>query len=167
MYRRIYLLLPDEEHARTLAEELPELGVPANRIHAVTREGETLKSLPAASNAQRRDLAGRLETVLWNVNLGVFGLALLGLVAALYTGHPGWAVAMAAVMVATFVAGLLFTYLPNVHLRDLRPALAHGEVLLMVDVPKGQVHAVEERARRHHPEAVVGGVSWSSDAFGL
>jgi len=167
MYRRIYLLLPDEEHARKLVDELPDLGVPENRVHAITREGTTLKHLPAASESQRRDRGGWLERLLWNTNLAVFGLALLGLVAALYGGSTGWAAVMVAVMIGTFVAGLLFTYVPNVHLRDLQPALNHGEVLLMVDVPKGQVHEVEERARRHHPEAVVGGVGWTSNALGL
>ena len=167
MYRRIYLLLPDEEHARKLVDELPDLGVPEKRVHAVTREGETLKHLPTATQAQRSDRGGWLERLLWNTNLAVFGLALIGLVLALSGGSTGWAAVMVAVMVGTFVAGLLFTYVPNVHLRDLQPALNHGEVLLMLDVPKGQVHEVEERARRHHPEAVVGGVGWTSDALGL
>jgi hypothetical protein len=50
-----------------------------------------------------------------------------------------------------------------VHLGEFRDALAHGEVLLMVDVPRGRVSEVEDRVHRHHPEATVGGVGWSAD----
>lgn len=167
MYRRLYLLLPDADHARDLVDALPEAGVTPRHIHAITREGEQLQTLPLATAAQRRDLGRVVETWLWNGNLALFGVALIGLVVGLSTGHPVWAVVMAAVMVGTFVAGLLFTYVPNVHLKELQPALSHGEVLVMVDVPRARVHDVEEAARRVHPEAVVGGVGWATDAFGL
>ena len=167
MNRRLYVLFPDETHARHLIDTLPDAGIPVRRIHAVTREGKQLKSLPPATPRQRRDAGYRLERNLWGANLILFGIALLGAIWALLGGSLGWLAVAIAVMFATFVGGLLFTHVPNVHLSDLRDALAHGEVLVMVDVPKGKVHDAEDLVRRHHPEAVIGGVGWTVDALGV
>ena len=53
------------------------------------------------------------------------------------------------------------------HLDEFRDAMAHGEILLMVDVPEQQVADIENLVHHHHPEATVGGVSWGTPAFGL
>ena len=71
-------------------------------------------------------------------------------------------------MIATFVAGEYFVvHIPNVHLNEFTNALAHGEILLMVDVPKDSVAQIEHFIHHKYPVAVIGGVSWSVDAFGL
>ena len=56
---------------------------------------------------------------------------------------------------------------PDVHLTEFTDALSHGEVLLMVDVPVDRVAEIEKAVHHRHPEAVVGGVSWAVDAFGI
>jgi|GEM_PF-3763302 len=38
--------------------------------------------------------------------------------------------------------------------------MAHGEILLMVDVPETRVADIEGRVHRHHPEVAVGGIGW-------
>ena len=43
----------------------------------------------------------------------------------------------------------------------------HGEVLLMVDVPKRRVFEVEELVHRHYPDATVGGVGWTLEAMDI
>jgi hypothetical protein len=71
-------------------------------------------------------------------------------------------------MASTFIGGLLFTTrLPNTHLNNFREALAHGEVLLMIDVPTERVHDVEHFIHRRYPQAVNGGASWNIEALGL
>jgi hypothetical protein len=37
----------------------------------------------------------------------------------------------------------------------------------MIDVPSNRVLQIEDFVHHKYPEAVVGGVSWSMDAFGL
>ena len=167
MNRRLYFLFPDETHARHLIDTLPDAGIPVKRIHALTRDGGELRALPAATPRQRGDAGLRVERWLWGANLGLFGLALIGGIWALLAGPLGWPAIAIATMLATFIGGLIFTHVPNVHLPQLRDALAHGEVLVMGDVAKGRVHETEELVRRHHPEAVVGGVGWTVDAFGI
>jgi hypothetical protein len=70
-------------------------------------------------------------------------------------------------MLATFLAGLLFTRVPNTHLDEFRDALAHGEILPMVDVPQTRVADLEDRVHHHHPETTVGGIGWGTGALGL
>ncbi|MBI5039891.1 MAG: hypothetical protein HZB57_01360, partial [Gammaproteobacteria bacterium] len=59
--------------------------------------------------------------------------------------------------------GVRFTHVPNIHLREFAAALRHGELVLMVSVPRNRVAEIEDLVHRHHPDAAVGGVGWSSD----
>lgn len=169
MNRRLYFLFPDAAHARRAIDKLPhETGVDIDHIHTLARSDESTEQLPRSTPAQRRDFAGLLETALWNGNLALFALALVVLVAALLQGSAAWAALALLVMGLTFVGGAWFTnHVPHVHLDEFRDALGHGEVLLMVDVPRTRVPTVENYLLRRYPEAVAGGSSWSVDAFGL
>jgi len=169
MNRRLYFLFPDAAHARRAIERLPqETGVDADHIHAITRREAATDPLPRPTTAQRRDLAERIETAAWNSNLVLFALALMVLVAALLQGSAAWAALALLVMGLTFLGGAWFTnHVPHVHLDEFRDALGHGEVLLLVDVPRRHVPAVENYLHRRYPEAVAGGSSWSVEAFGL
>lgn len=169
MNRRLYFLFPDETHARHAVDNLlDEAGVDARHVHAIAAAEKGYTRLPHPTRSQRSDTAARLESLLWNGNLALFSIALVGLVAALAEGSAGWAVVALLVMGATFYGGFFFTgRIPHVHLGEFRDALAHGEILLMIDVPRSRVMAVEEYIHHRYPEAVPGGASWSINAFGL
>jgi len=169
MKRRLYFLFPDPVHARHAVDTLADgTGVDARHIHAIAQREGRIARLPRPTAQQQSDLAGRLESWLWNGNLLLFGLALLAFIAALVEGAAAWAVAALLVMALTFLGGFLFTtYVPHVHLNEFRAALAHGEILLMIDVPTDKVKMVEDYILHHYPEAVAGGTSWSVEAFGL
>jgi len=161
MLRRLYFLFPDPSKATVVIAELSRHGIDRRRMHVLSRSNSDLGNLPPVGVHQGRDRARRLETLLWDGNLALFFLALALLLVALYLGWPLIAVVMAAAMAVTFLLGLRATWLPDVHLDEFRDALSHGEVLLMVDVPKGRVAEIEDRVHRRHPEAAVGGVGWS------
>jgi Flp pilus assembly protein TadB len=166
--RRLYFLFPDTDHAGPVTEELKRAGIDQQQIHAVAREGVDIRSLPGATPRQRRDEAGRLEGVAWNANLAVFALAVAALVASLFLGSLWLAVAALVVMLATFLGGAWFAVrVPDVHLAEFREALAHGEIVLMVDVPPGRVAEIENLVHRRHPEASVGGVGWSVEGLSI
>lgn len=165
MKRRLYFLLPDTTHARAVVDELIASGIRYPAMHVVAKPAIDLAGLPVASSRQLRDTGGRLETVLWDGNLAVFFAALLAL-AGLFLLHVSWPWLLipGAIMLASFVAGLVFsTRIPNVHLSEFSDAIHHGELLLMVDVPVRHVSFVESLVHRHHPEAVAGGVGWHLD----
>jgi hypothetical protein len=168
MDRRLYFLLPDTEHALAVVNELDQTGVDPGRIHALAESTVALGDLPTASIRQINDTARRIETVLWDGNLVVFGLALGVLITLLVSGNlNAWLLVPLGIMLATFLAGLRFSRLPNTHLDEFRDALAHGEVLLMIDVAETRVADIEYRVHHYHPEAAIGGVGWGTRAFGL
>jgi hypothetical protein len=168
MNRRLYFLLPDRAHALSVVNELAGSGLDLEQMHALAGEQVSLEGLPEASDAQRHDLARHLETFLWDSNLVVFGVALGALLTlGLSSGLTAWLLLPLAIMLASFLAGLRFTRLPNVHLDEFRDALSHGEILLMVDVPVARVADIENRVHRHHPEAAVGGVGWGTTVMNI
>ncbi|HKK07201.1 MAG: hypothetical protein P8009_09245 [Gammaproteobacteria bacterium] len=168
MNRRLFFLFPTAIQVRSVVSELREAGVGVEHIHAVARKGATVGGLPVATPQQRRDTARRVERWLWRANLGVFALALLLLLGFVVDGHPQWAWVPLLLMLATFVAGERFsTQVPNTHLDEFADALDHGEILVMVDVPKRRVGEIESLIHRRHPEATVGGVGWAVGALGI
>lgn len=169
MQRRLYFLFPDEVHARHAVDTLlDEIGIDARHIHALTRNESGIARLPRPTARQRNNTAARTETWVWNGNLWLFTLALMLFVVALVSGVGILAVVTLAIMIATFVIGFLFTsHVPQAQLDQFHDAIAHGEVVIMLDVPRTRVKEVEDYMHHRHPEAVVGGVSWSIDAFGL
>jgi hypothetical protein len=168
MNRRLYFLIPDRDHALTVVDDLVENGIDIERMHAIGDRRTVLDGLPNASLRQHRDSASRVEKVIWSSNLVCFGLALVAtLVLPILIGLSWWLLLPIGVMAACFMAGLHFTSIPNTHLGEFRDALSHGEILLVVDVPETRVAEVEDNIHHRHPEATVGGVGWSTQAFDL
>ena len=168
LYRRLYFVIPDESQAVQVVADLNAGGVERQHIHAIAGKGVMLTKLPPANARQLHDTAWRIERAWWTGNLSLFFLALLGLVFSIAQGAPAGAVISVAFMVLTFVAGALFALrVPDTHLDEFRGALSHGEVLLMVDVPRSRVAGVEEIVSRRHPEAVPGGTGWTIGALGI
>ncbi len=168
MYRRLFFVLPDETHAMQVVHDIEASGVDHNHIHAVPGHGVTLAQLHLATPRQQRDAAGRIGKMIWITNLVIFFIALIGLIQALARNSVLWTAVALLVVTATIVAGVLFaSRVPGTHLGDLRSALSHGDIVLMVDVPKARVHEIEEVAERHHPEVTAGGVGWIIGVLGV
>lgn len=167
MLRRLFFLFPDPEHAQRVVDELVVRGIPERRIHAIAK-GVDLGSLPEATERQKKDTRFRLEWFVWNTNLMLFMFAMAVFIASLVLGSVIWAAISLFVMLLTFIAGEQFAVkVPDVHLTEFTDALAHGEVLLMVDVPVYRVAEIEGYVHHHHPESVIGGVSWTIDTLGI
>ncbi|UCB55639.1 MAG: hypothetical protein JSW45_03675 [Thiotrichales bacterium] len=165
MLRRLFFLIPDTDHAQMVVDGLIANGVPRRRIHA-TGHGVDLGSLPQATERQKKDTAFRLEWFIWNTNLTLFFIALIVFIASLVLGSVFSATVSLVVMLLTFLAGEQFAVkVPDVHLTEFTDALAHGEILLMVDVPVKRVAEVEAYVHSRHPEAATGGVSWTIGAL--
>lgn len=167
MKRRLYFLFPDSGHARTVVNELEAYGIQRKFIHAVAGRGGDLSGLPAASRSQQQDIGARVESLLWGGNLAIFFAALFAMIViVLLQVEWYWLLLPVGLMLLSFFMGLKFvTRIPSVHLAEFQDAMQHREILLMIDVPAGQVANVEELVHRHHPEAVVGGVGWNVDAL--
>ena len=167
MFRRIYFLSPDLEHAQSVVVELEGSGVGREHIHTMARRDIDIGSLPPATRGQKRDRVWFLDRLFWLSDLAFFALTLVVLTLTLYWGLYIWAAVAFLLMVASFVIGEIFAFkVPHVHLTEVKGALARGEILLMVDVPKQRVHEINEMISRHHPEIDRGVVGWSMEALG-
>jgi hypothetical protein len=168
MNRRLYFLIPDRAHALVVVEDLVRHGIDIDHMHAVGDRRTRLDGLPNASQRQKNDSGGRLEKLLWNCNLTCFFIALATAVTMpLLTGPQWWLLIPVGIMAANFLLGLKAINTPNAHLGEFRDALSHGEILLLVDIPETRVHEVSHDIHHQHPEAMIGGVGWGTQAFGL
>jgi hypothetical protein len=168
MDRRLYLLIPDRQHALEVVDELVGHGIDTAHMHAIGDQRTRLDGLPDAELRQWNGGRRRVNKIFWLANLACFAAALVTLIIMpALNGFNGWLLLPVAVMVINFMVGLHFTNIPNTHLGKFRDALAHGEILLLVDVPESRVAEVETDIHRRHPEAAVGGVSWGTQAYGL
>lgn len=168
MKRRLYFLFSDNAQARSAVADLEGAGIEANHIHVLARSEAELRDLPPATDHQRHDLLKWIETTLWGGNLVLFGLAVAGLLLAVFFGNLMGAVLSLSVIIVSFTGGALFAlHMPKTHLNDFQDALQRGELLLMVDVTRDCVDTVETLMRHRHPEAVTGSSTWTPGAFGI
>ena len=168
MWRRIYFSFPSAEQARRVVAELETAGVERDRIHAIARQDVDIAGLPGANDAQRSDQIWVWERAFWYGNLAYFAMALALVVLALYLGSLGWAIVAALAAVSAVILGERFAVtLPHIHLSEMRVPYGHGEVILLVDVPRTRVREIEQVVSRHHPEAGLGGVGWTVASAGI
>lgn len=167
MLRRIYFAIPDTAHARRIVTELGAAGIGQGQIHAAAMPGVDLSGLPVATTPQREDRVWLLDKLFWKGNLWLFAIAALTLIVSLLTQSIPWGLTALAIMLATYLLGRHFaSRIPHAHIGEMRVPLAHGEVVLMIDVPRNRVREVEQQVSRHHPEASVSGIGWSMPALG-
>jgi hypothetical protein len=165
MLRRLFFLFPNEIKAQRAVNQLLHLKIPLRHIHAISPDRK-LTTLPEATDRQKNDTTFKVERFFWHTNLLIFFMALLVLVASAIALNGLWVVISLGMMIATFVVAEEFVVkIPDVHLTEFTDALSHGEVLLMVDVPRHIVAEIENYIHHRHPEAVIGGVGWTMDAF--
>ena len=161
MKRRLYYLLPDTLHAEKLLDDLGDTAISRQNVHAVVKDNLRFNNIADVYGSTENDRDYFIEWFLWRINLALFFVALIAFVAILIWSPGVWLILPVAIMLGTFVSGLMFVLrLPNVHLNEFYPALQHGEVLLMIDVPPSDVEEVDHRVHRRHPEVVTGGVCW-------
>mgnify|MGYP000048903271 FL=1 len=54
---------------------------------------------------------------------------------------------------------------PSSRLTDFEAAIERGELLMMLDVPKGRVEEITDLVKKHHPEAQIEGTEPVIPAF--
>lgn len=168
MNRRLYFLVPGRAEALSVIKDLSRQGISPEDIQVLADKRTRTDGLTQTTARQKNDAEGWLQKLLWNVNLISFAVALGCFIFLLITQHLDWWLLLpGSVMAANFFAGLNFSNLPHAHLGEFRDALAHGEILLLVDVPEDRTSAIERNVHHHHPEAAIGGTVWENEALGL
>jgi hypothetical protein len=169
MRRRLYFLLPDVESARLTANDLLLARIEDRHMHFLAKRGTDLGKLHEASYVQKTDLMHGV-----GIGLGLGGVAglLLGLVIVTYPPegtNPQLIVVLVAAIVGAvlgaWMASMAAASVPNSRLKQFQDEIGKGKVLLMVDVPHGQVEQIRELVLGRHPEAVSGGQETRFPAF--
>ncbi len=169
MRRRLYFLLPNVQTAKAVVDELLLARIEERHIHVLAREGTPMNHLPEATLLQKSDFVHGLEQ---GIAVGGATGVLAGLVAVTFPpaglvigGGALLGIALAGAGVGAWVSSMIALDVPNVRLKEFQRAVDEGHILMMVDVPKGEVEAVTELIKRHHPEADMHGVEPTIPAF--
>jgi hypothetical protein len=160
--RRIYFLLPTVASARAIVDELLLARIEERHIHVVAREDTPLEDLPAAKVAQSSDLVPALQR---GAAAGGLSGLLAGLLAVSFP-PAGLVLGGGAVLGLTlfgagfgaWMSSMVGVGLPSSRLTQFEGAIARGELLMMIDVPRDRVEEIEALVTRHHPEAELEGL---------
>lgn len=168
MHSRLYFLVPGRTHALSIIHDLSRQGIAPEQVHILADPRTRTDGLPQPTKGQKNGAGNPLEKILWNSNLISFALAFGCFIFLLMTRNlNAWLLLPAGVMAVNFITGLKFSNRPSLHLGEFRDALAHGEILLLVDVPETRVKDIEHRVHCQHPEAAICNAGWGTEAFGL
>jgi hypothetical protein len=159
--RRIYFLVPNIETARKVVDELLLARIEERHIHLVAEEGTPMQDLPEATFLQKTDFVPALER---GIAIGGATGVLAGLAAITFPpaglilgGGAVLAIALAGAGVGAWISSMIGAAIPNSRIKEFEKAVAQGEVLMLVDVPKAKVEQVEAMVKEHHPDAEVEG----------
>ncbi|MGC1951182.1 MAG: DUF1269 domain-containing protein [Gammaproteobacteria bacterium] len=159
MTRRLYFLVPDAATCKAIVEELRDIGIKESHTHVIASHTAPIEGLHEASILQTTEFKHGLEE-----GLGLGGVAgLLGGLLAV-TFPPAGLVLGGGALVASTLAGaglgalvsaLISKDIPNRQLAAFQGAIAAGQLLFMVDVPRQRVDEVTALIQSHHPEAEI------------
>ena len=162
MFRRLHYLLPNQQLAQVVVEELNSMGIKNKQIHAYAEHKMPIGALPPVTKNQAHDKTLQLENLFWKGNLILFFVLFAACIYSIVIASYLSALICAALMLVSFSIGNFFAkHVPHVHLYQFAHALNHNELLLMVDVDDEKIAMVEKNIHRHHPAAVEGGSCWT------
>jgi len=150
--------MPDLASARRAMDDLVRARVDVARIHFAGPEGMDMAGLHAANVWQTSDVVHAAKTG-WAVG-SACGIV-VGLMAALmfpvFGDDPEWEVAVLVAVVGgvvgTWSASMIGISIPSPRLQRFEGAIAQGQILLMVDLPRSRVRDIEALLQSAHPEA--------------
>lgn len=165
--RRLYFLLPDLDTTKKIVDELLLARIEDRHIHIVAKEGTPMEELPERSF--QSDVGPAIEQ---GLALGGATGVLAGLVAITFP-PAGMVLGGGAVLALTIMGagmGAFYSAMLGLDREDRRiqkfdDAIAQGEFLMLVDVPKKRVHEIEALIKSHHPDADIEGVEPTIPAF--
>jgi len=139
-------------------DDLVRARVDVARIHFAGPEGMDMAGLHAANVWQTSDVVHAAKTG-WAVG-SACGIV-VGLMAALmfpiFGDDPEWEVAVLVAVVGgvvgTWSASMIGISIPSPRLQRFEGAIAQGQILLMVDLPRSRVRDIEALLQSAHPEA--------------
>ena len=169
MRSRLYFLLPDVASARAIANELLLARIEDRHMHFLAPRGTDLGELHEANFLYKTDMVhgagiGLMVGSFGGLALGIFVFLMppegvtLQLVTILIT-------TVVAALLGAWIASLVGTQVPNSRLNVFKDDIAHGKILLIVDVPSRRAEWLRELILKRHPEVSAKDMESSTLAF--
>ncbi|PPD30952.1 MAG: DUF1269 domain-containing protein [Methylomonas sp.] len=158
--RRIYFLAPNLESTHQIVEELRVEGIEDRHIHILAKRDTPLGDMPEASVFQKTDFIPAVER---GTALGATTGLLAGLVAMRFAGFaiaggPVLGVLVYGATIGAMMSGLAGLQVGNSRVKDYADAIEHGQLLVLIDIPKQRIDAIKQIIAKHHPEAKFEGI---------
>ena len=154
--RRLYFLVPDVAVGKKVVDELLLARIEWKHIHVLAKRGTPLEELPEASHWQKSDIIPAMQRA---VPLGgatglLCGLVGLALEPHLIVAGGGilLATSLAGIGVGAYLGGMVGLNVGSTRLKAFEQAIERGELLVIADVPRGEVEEITERIRKVHPK---------------
>lgn len=156
MRRRLDFVIPDQETARKIEDELLLAKIEERHMHFLAKDSADLGDLPEATLSQKTDLVFGMEKGLL---VGAVTGAVIGFFIYLFTDLGAlvgfgavFALAILCAIIGMWASGMIGSSVPNPRLEKFRDTLQEGHILLMVDVPKERVDEITALIKKHHPD---------------
>jgi hypothetical protein len=158
--RRIYFLAPNLETTHKIVDELRAQGIEDRHLHILAKRDTPLEDLPEASEFQKTDFIPAVERgaalgASTGLIAGLIGLRFAGFAIA---GGPVLGVLVFGATIGAMMSGLAGLQVGNSKVKQYADAIEHGELLIMVDIPKEHIDTISQLIIRHHPTAQFEGI---------
>ncbi len=157
--RRLYFLAPHLSSAKAIFHDLLLARVDDHHVHVISKDESQLvkEELPAATLLEKSDLVPAFERgLVTGFALGLV-LSVIGVVLTPFGIELGGGAILAITLSGAFfgawVSSMIGISLHNSHLEGFEKAIAKGEYLFIVDVPKSRMPEITKLMKQHHPEA--------------
>lgn len=169
--RRLYFLSPHVDSAQQIVNDLLLARVNAGHIHIISKdESQLIKAkLPCASLLEKTDIIPAFER---GTVIGFATGLVAGLIGASFSplglefdGATILGITLSGAIFGAWVSGMIGISLHNSKLKRFESAIKEGQLLLIVDVPKGRIGEITQLVKSHHPEAGERGSEPTMPAF--
>jgi len=165
--RRLYFLLPDLSVTRKVVDELLLARIEEKHIHVIAKEGTALGDLPEATLVQKSDFVPAMER---GIALGgatgvVAGLVAVAMPGVVVAGGALLAMGLAGAGMGAWLGGMIGMDVANTQVKQFETSVQAGHILMLVDVPKDRVEAIQASVRKHHPDVDFSGTEPTIPAF--
>jgi hypothetical protein len=158
--RRIYFLVPDIATTHKIVDELRSEGIEDRHIHILAKRDTPLEDLPEAGVTIKTDFIPAVERGaaldgITGLLAGLVGLRFAGFAIA---GGTVLGILIASATISSLAAGLIGMSLGNTRLKRYEQAIEHGELLVLLDIPKDRIEDITKLITKHHHEATFEGI---------
>ena len=167
--KRLYFLVPNVKTAKQVVNHLLLARVEERHLHILAKRGTPLESLPEASFMQKTDFvpATQRGLALGGVVGTLGGLVAVSLPPAgpVIAGGIVLGTAIAGAGIGAWLSGMVGMNIGNTRLKRFEQAIEDGQLLMMIDVPRGRVDEISATIMKLDPEARVEGTEPTIPAF--